>query len=152
MIFSLWLVLHHNIFETLHRNFVRACRGYSPAEEWRGERAPVSALGKEALLFAFISSATIFAAFSGAATSRLMSPKFDVRILIPQTPSLEYQLKIHSSCLQKYRDFTEVLSLNGSADAQWPIRLTSRHLGGPQCDGLTDLYKSECVSRWPHWP
>ena len=39
-----------------------------------------------------------------------------------------------------------MLGLNGSADAQWPVKLTSQHLGGPECDGLSGLYRVECVS------
>ena len=39
-----------------------------------------------------------------------------------------------------------MLALNGSADAQWPVKLTSQHLGGPQCDGASGLYRPECVS------
>ena len=70
------------VLQTLRRNFLKECVD----EGWQRNNSPVSYMGKTALFVAFL---FILTAFTSAITTRLMSPKFDVRILTPQTPSPE---------------------------------------------------------------
>lgn len=46
-----------------------------------------------------------------------------------------------------WHDFTTTFWLNGTPDVYWPTKLTSAHVGGPQCRGVLGLTTIQCVAK-----
>lgn len=61
-----------------------------------------------------------------------------------QEQTSQYQI---DRSTQNWHDFTTTFWLNGTPDVYWPTKLTSAHVGGPQCRGVLGLTTIQCVAK-----